>query len=167
LGSLLLKKILRRVSEQCWFKTSVERAIPIQKVAPDDYIVARRCLAGLRLMGATAGQRPSCRCCIRGLRFVAPAHRKHLLELRGQVEAPGQRRRHTANIEDALLLFREARPEDTVILFLAGHGVMPEDAQRTGSGQWRPSSVVRWYVLQQVLQEAPLNAQIGDFREAA
>jgi hypothetical protein len=57
-----------------------------------------------------------------------------------------------ANIEDALLLFREARPEDTVILFLAGHGVnegadylfMPEDAQRTGSGQWRPSSVVRW-----------------------
>ena len=67
-----------------------------------------------------------------------------------------------ANIEDALLLFREAKPEDTVVLFLAGHGVnegadylfMPEDAQSTDSGQWRPSSVVRWHVLQQALQEA-------------
>ncbi len=68
-----------------------------------------------------------------------------------------------ANIEDALLLFREARPEDTVVLFLAGHGVnegadylfMPEDAQFTEDGQhWRPSSVVRWHILQQALQDA-------------
>jgi len=68
-----------------------------------------------------------------------------------------------ANIEDALLFFREAKPEDTVILFLAGHGVnegadylfMPEDAQFTEDGKhWRPSSVVRWHVLQQALQEA-------------
>jgi WD40 repeat protein len=68
-----------------------------------------------------------------------------------------------ANIEDALLLFREARPEDTVILFLAGHGVnegadylfMPEDAQPTDDGQhWRPSSVIRWHILQQALQDA-------------
>jgi WD40 repeat protein len=57
-----------------------------------------------------------------------------------------------ANIEDALLLFREANPEDTVVLFLAGHGVnegadylfMPQDAQSTDDGHWRPSSVVRW-----------------------
>jgi tetratricopeptide (TPR) repeat protein/WD40 repeat protein len=68
-----------------------------------------------------------------------------------------------ANIEDALLLFREAKPEDTVILFLAGHGVnegadylfMPEDAQFTEDGQnWRPSSVVKWHILQQALQDA-------------
>jgi uncharacterized caspase-like protein len=67
-----------------------------------------------------------------------------------------------ANIEDALLLFREANPEDTVVLFLAGHGVnegadylfMPQDAQSTDDGHWRPSSVVRWHVLQQALQEA-------------
>lgn len=67
-----------------------------------------------------------------------------------------------ANIEDALLLFREANPEDTVVLFLAGHGVnegadylfMPQDAQGTDDGRWRPSSVVRWHVLQQALQEA-------------
>jgi tetratricopeptide (TPR) repeat protein/WD40 repeat protein len=68
-----------------------------------------------------------------------------------------------ANIEDALLLFRDAKPEDTVLLFLAGHGVnegadylfMPEDAQFTEDRQhWRPSSVVRWHVLQQALQDA-------------
>jgi uncharacterized caspase-like protein len=67
-----------------------------------------------------------------------------------------------ANIEDALLLFREAQPEDTVILFLAGHGVndgadylfMPEDVQKTEKDEWRPSSVVRWHILQHALQEA-------------
>jgi tetratricopeptide (TPR) repeat protein len=68
-----------------------------------------------------------------------------------------------ANIEDTLLLFREARPEDRVILFLAGHGVnegadylfMPEDAQPSDDGQhWRPSSVIRWHILQQALQDA-------------
>ena len=68
-----------------------------------------------------------------------------------------------ANIEDALLLLRDAKPEDTVILFLAGHGVnegadylfLPEDARFTDDGQnWRPSSVVRWHILQQALQDA-------------
>jgi uncharacterized caspase-like protein len=67
-----------------------------------------------------------------------------------------------ANIEDALLLFREAQPEDTVILFLAGHGVndgadylfMPEDVRKTEKDEWRPSSVVRWHILQHALQEA-------------
>ena len=71
-----------------------------------------------------------------------------------------------ANIEDALLLFREAGPEDTVILFLAGHGIneganylfMPEDAERAADGKnWRPSSVVEWHVLQKALQEAQGN----------
>jgi hypothetical protein len=67
-----------------------------------------------------------------------------------------------ANVEDALQLFREAGPEDTVILFLAGHGVnegadylfLPEDAEQTIDGHWRPSSVVKWQVLQQALQDA-------------
>jgi WD40 repeat protein len=67
-----------------------------------------------------------------------------------------------ANIEDALAMFRDAGPEDTVILFLAGHGVndgpdylmIPEDAERTDTGRWRPSSVVKWTLLQQALQEA-------------
>jgi WD40 repeat protein len=67
-----------------------------------------------------------------------------------------------ANIEDALLAFRDARPEDTVVLFLASHGVnegadylmIPEDAERTEAGYWRPSSVMQWSVLQKALQDA-------------
>jgi uncharacterized caspase-like protein len=67
-----------------------------------------------------------------------------------------------ANIEDALALFRDANPEDTVILFIASHGVndgadylmIPEDAERNEAGRWRPSSVVSWTVLQKALQDA-------------
>jgi WD40 repeat protein len=67
-----------------------------------------------------------------------------------------------ANIEDALLAFRDARPEDTVVLFLASHGVnegadylmIPEDAESTEAGYWRPSSVMQWSVLQKALQDA-------------
>jgi WD40 repeat protein len=67
-----------------------------------------------------------------------------------------------ANIEDALLLFHDAGPQDTVILFLAGHGVnegadylfMPEDAQDFDGKHYRPSTVVKWSVLQQALQDA-------------
>jgi WD40 repeat protein len=70
-----------------------------------------------------------------------------------------------ANIEDALLAFRDARPEDTVVLFLASHGVnegadylmIPEDAERTEAGYWRPSSVMQWSVLQKALQDAQGN----------
>jgi WD40 repeat protein len=68
----------------------------------------------------------------------------------------------TANIEDALAIFRDARPEDTVVLFLASHGVndgpnylmIPEDAERNDAGRWRPSSVVKWSDLQEALQDA-------------
>jgi hypothetical protein len=69
-----------------------------------------------------------------------------------------------ANIENALLAFRDARQEDTVILFIASHGVnegdrnylmIPEDAERTAAGYWLPSSVVKWTDLQQPLQDAP------------
>jgi hypothetical protein len=66
-----------------------------------------------------------------------------------------------ANIEDALGTFRDAGPNDTVILFLASHGVndgadylmIPEDAE-LNAGRWRPSSVVTWSVLQKALQDA-------------
>jgi hypothetical protein len=67
-----------------------------------------------------------------------------------------------ANIEDALALFADAQPEDTVILFLAGHGVnegadylfMPEDAQLMPDGRWRPSTIMQWPVLQHAVQNA-------------
>ena len=65
------------------------------------------------------------------------------------------------NIEDALALFRHAGPEDTSILFLAGHGdndgpdylFLPEDAEWK-DGHWRPSSTVNWQILQHALQTA-------------
>jgi uncharacterized caspase-like protein len=64
-----------------------------------------------------------------------------------------------ANIEDAMDLFRDAKPEDTVMLFLAGHGVndgpdylfLPQDAKPDGD-HWRTSSVIKWYNLQLALQ---------------
>lgn len=67
-----------------------------------------------------------------------------------------------ANIEDALVMFHDAGPQDTVILFLAGHGVnedanylfMPEDAQDLDGKHYRPSTVVKWSDLQQALQDA-------------
>jgi WD40 repeat protein len=67
-----------------------------------------------------------------------------------------------ANIEDALLFLRDAGPEDTVILFLAGHGVnegadylyMPEDAVGLDQKFWRPSTVLKWSVLQSALQDS-------------
>ena len=67
-----------------------------------------------------------------------------------------------ANIEDALLFFHEAGPDDTVVLFLAGHGenekadylFMPEDAEEVDKKYFRPSTVVKWSVLQQALQDA-------------
>ncbi len=67
-----------------------------------------------------------------------------------------------ANIEDALALFDKAGPDDTVVLFLAGHGenvgadylFIPEDAEDLESGKYRPSTVVKWSVLQQALQDS-------------
>ena len=64
-----------------------------------------------------------------------------------------------ANIEDAMDLFRNAKPEDTVMLFLAGHGVndgpdylfLPQDASSDGE-HWKTSSVIKWYNLQLALQ---------------
>ncbi len=67
-----------------------------------------------------------------------------------------------SNIEDALLLFHEAGPYDTVVLYLAGHGVsegpnylfMPEDAKGADNKYYLPSSVIHWTVLQQAMQDA-------------
>jgi WD40 repeat protein len=66
-----------------------------------------------------------------------------------------------ANIEDALgELLGKAGPEDTTVLFIAGHGVndgrngdylfLPEEAELTGSG-WRNSTVLPWIQLQNAL----------------
>jgi len=64
-----------------------------------------------------------------------------------------------ANIEDALLFLHDAGPEDTVMLFLAGHGVneganylyMPEDAEGLDQKFWRPSTVLKPHHVRQHL----------------
>ena len=66
------------------------------------------------------------------------------------------------NIQDALLFFHQAGPDDTLVLFLAGHGenegadylFMPQDAEEVNAKYFRPSTVVKWSVLQHALQDA-------------
>jgi hypothetical protein len=81
------------------------------------------------------------------------------------------------NIENALALFRKAKPEDTVALFLAGHGTEPTDDQirfldrftgrprqgdylflpqnaRADGRHWLPTSVVPWPTFQRALHNA-------------
>jgi uncharacterized caspase-like protein len=66
-----------------------------------------------------------------------------------------------ANIENAMLLLRKAKPEDTVALFLAGLGAhdgpnyvfLPQDTAAR-EGHFLPASVVRWHVFQDALQTA-------------
>jgi WD40 repeat protein len=67
-----------------------------------------------------------------------------------------------ANVQKALGVFAKAQVEDTVVLFLAGHGVndgpdylfLPEDATWAAGGSWRPASVLKWQALQLPLQKA-------------
>jgi len=83
-------------------------------------------------------------------------HQRLLVTGNGGGEAP------TANaVRDALDLFAQAKPEDTLVLFLAGHGTnendgyyfLPQDA-RESDHRWRSSSVVKWYDIQNALVNA-------------
>jgi hypothetical protein len=88
----------------------------------------------------------------KGKRYQAVKHR---------LLADGATRPSAANIKHALDLFKEAGPQDTIVLFLSGHGVydgrdyyfLPYDAQEAGR-EWRADSVIKWDVLQTALQEA-------------
>jgi len=67
----------------------------------------------------------------------------------------------SANITDALRVLEQTQPEDTVVLFMAGHGVnegrdyffLPEDAEWENA-HLRPSSVINWQALQTAMQNA-------------
>jgi WD40 repeat protein len=64
------------------------------------------------------------------------------------------------NIQDAIDLFVDAGKDDTVVLFLAGHGVnengqyyfLPREASQRWD-RWRKSSVIKWRVFQDAMQE--------------
>jgi WD40 repeat protein len=67
-----------------------------------------------------------------------------------------------ANIIDALGKLAEAQPNDTVAVFLSGHGMnegpnyrfVPTDASVLKNGTLRPSSVVPWYAIEEAIDGA-------------
>ncbi|MDH3743302.1 MAG: caspase family protein, partial [Hyphomicrobiales bacterium] len=77
----------------------------------------------------------------------------------GTLVADGERIAPTAaNITTALKLLAQVRSDDTVIVFLAGHGIndgadylfLPRDARQSG-GRWDPKTVINWRKLQDAL----------------
>lgn len=76
----------------------------------------------------------------------------------GQVPEPDR-----ANIDRVLDRLRDLAPEDTVVVFIAGHGVndaregyafLPRDARLEASGRLDSASVVKWLTLEAALQNA-------------
>ncbi|MGH1417972.1 MAG: caspase family protein [Hyphomicrobiaceae bacterium] len=67
----------------------------------------------------------------------------------------------SSNVRRALRFFRKAKPEDTTVVFLAGHGVqdgpdylfLPSNAQRIDD-DWDPDSVVLWSTLEAAISRA-------------
>ena len=67
-----------------------------------------------------------------------------------------------ANILNALGILRQARDTDTVMVFVAGHGVnegpnyrfLPTDSVRQAGGSFLPASVVPWYAFQEAIESA-------------
>jgi uncharacterized caspase-like protein len=93
--------------------------------------------------------------------------RRHVMPLHERAEylllaKDGDQQPTSDNIQDAMLLFRNAEPQDTVVLFLAGHGViegpdylfLPQDIAGVDGKYFKPSTAVRWSVFQEALQNA-------------
>lgn len=67
-----------------------------------------------------------------------------------------------ANILNALGLLRQAKETDTVVVFVAGHGVnegpnyrfLPTDTSRQPDGGFLPASIVPWYAFQEAIEGA-------------
>jgi hypothetical protein len=126
-------------------------ALYVVALGVDDYTQSKA--RSLRYAGADA--RAFCEAM---LRHAGPLHERAecLLLAKG-----GDREPTRENIENAMLLFRKAEPQDTVALFLAGHGAydgpnyvfLPQDTGSDGT-HFLPASVVRWHVFQDALQTA-------------
>lgn len=91
---------------------------------------------------------------------VGPLYSKVITLL---VAEDGDRPPIKSNIEDALgEILGKAGPEDTTVLFIAGHGVndgggsdylfLPADAEPTRDG-WRNSTILKWVLLQDALHK--------------
>lgn len=82
--------------------------------------------------------------------------RRVLVNGRAEVDAPT-----AAHIIDALGFLADAQPNDTVAVFLAGHGANEGPNYRFFStdaagaeGKIRPSSVVPWYAIEEAIDQA-------------
>ncbi len=92
--------------------------------------------------------------------FFATQQGKQYSRVESKLLADGATQPTSANIKAALDLFNQATPDDTVILFLSGHGdnqgqdyyFLPYDTQEQDGG-WDPNTVVKWRTLQNTLQE--------------
>ncbi|MFZ1110216.1 MAG: PDZ domain-containing protein [Rhodomicrobium sp.] len=93
-------------------------------------------------------------------RDAGPLHER--VVKRVLVNGPGGEEPTAANILDALGLLHNAKENDTVMLFVSGHGVnegpnyrfVPTDAAWTEQGFLRPATVVPWYAFQEALTSA-------------
>lgn len=91
-------------------------------------------------------------------RALAASTRGLYQDVKTVLIADGARAPTRQNILQAITLFKAATPHDTVVLFLAGHGVMegtdylflPAEARLTPTG-WDRTSVVPWQEIQQSL----------------
>jgi len=92
---------------------------------------------------------------------AGPLHQRVVKRVLVNGAAPGDAPTR-ANIEDALDMLRGAKQNDTVMLFVSGHGVndgpnyrfVPTDAAWGEQSLLRPSSAVSWFAFQDVLTGA-------------
>jgi WD40 repeat protein len=127
----------------------------ILAVGVDKYVAASGVLPELRFSSADAGAFADAM-----VRRLGPLHDKVVATLltngSNATALPT-----AANIRDALDKLRSSRENDTVVVFLAGHGTndgpnyrfLPMDAEPLADG-WRSNSAVAWYELEEALESA-------------
>ena len=94
-------------------------------------------------------------------RRLGPSHAKVVAKVLVNSDLPDAQAPTANNIAEALDDLRLADVNDTVVVFIAGHGVndgpdylfLPTDAERTESG-WRSTRTVRWYAIEEITRKA-------------
>jgi hypothetical protein len=125
----------------------------IVAIGVDKYPSVNNLLKDLRFAGADARAFEEA-----ATRRLGPLHDKVVSRLLvNESEHPPT----TSAIIDSLDMLRQSQENDTVVVFLAGHGendgasyrFLPTDAERMETG-WRSSKAVPWYTIEETLQVA-------------
>ena len=90
---------------------------------------------------------------------LSPFHNKVISDL--LINGPGSDAPTASRIRAALDMLRQAEDDDTIVIFLAGHGVndgenyrfLPTDAERAAKG-WSSDKTISWHELEEILQAA-------------